>query len=63
MSETFTSSLEADLQSLERFRDWLQSLVAAQQPLEEWAMSTEELRQRWLPQLAEREPSTSQLYF
>ena len=58
-----TPSLEADLQSLERFRDWLQSLVAAQQPLHEWAMSAEELRQRWLPKLAEREPSSSQLYF
>jgi hypothetical protein len=51
------------LQSLERFRDWLQSLVAAQQPLHEWAMSAEELRERWLPKLAERERSSSQLYF
>ncbi len=59
-----TPSLELDLQSLERFRDWLQSLVAAQQPLEEWAMSPEELRQRWLPKLAERsEPSGGRLYF
>jgi hypothetical protein len=41
----------------------LQSLVAAQQPLEEWAMSPEELRQRWLPKLAEREQSSSRLYF
>ena len=63
MSETFKSSLEADLQCLEHFRDWLQSLVAAQQPFEEWAMSTEELRQRWLPQLARCEPPSSQLYF
>jgi hypothetical protein len=51
------------VQSLESFRDWLQSLVAAQQPLEEWAMSPEELRQRWLPKLAEREQSSSRLYF
>lgn len=58
-----TPSLQADLQSLERFRDWLQSLVAAQQPLHEWAMSPEELRERWLPKLAERERSSSQLYF
>jgi len=59
-----TPSLEAHLRSLEYFRDWLQSLVAAQQPLEEWAMSAEELRQRWLPKLAER-PATpsSRLYF
>ena len=58
-----TPSIEAHLQSLERFRDWLQSLVAAQQPLHEWAMSAEELRERWLPKLAERERSSSQLYF
>ena len=58
-----TPSLEAHVQSLESFRDWLQSLVAAQQPLEEWAMSHEELRQRWLPKLAEREQSSSRLYF
>ena len=58
-----TPSLQADLQSLERFRDWLQSLVAAQQPLHEWAMCPEELRERWLPKLAERERSSSQLYF
>ncbi len=59
-----TPSLEADLRSLERFRDWLQSLVAAQQPLEEWALSSEELRQRWLPKLAERSASSaSRLYF
>jgi len=56
--------MEAHLRSLECFRDWLQSLVAAQQPLEEWAMSTEELRQRWLPKLAERpETPSSSLYF
>ncbi|WP_296445893.1 hypothetical protein [Vulcanococcus sp.] len=41
----------------------MQSLVAAQQPLHEWAMSAEELRERWLPKLAERERSSSQLYF
>ncbi len=52
-----------DLQSLERFRDWLQSLVAAQQPLEEWSMSHEQLRQRWLPRLQERDRSSSSLYF
>ena len=57
-------SLEADLRSLERFRDWLQSLVAAQQPLDEWAMSVEELRERWLPKLRERPATTSsRLYF
>jgi hypothetical protein len=59
-----TPSLEADLQSLERFRDWLQSLIAAQQPLEEWAMSAQELRERWLPKLVERPAtSSSRLYF
>ncbi|WP_398326949.1 hypothetical protein [Vulcanococcus sp.] len=59
-----TPSLEADLRSLERFRDWLQSLVAAQQPLDEWAMSVEELRERWLPKLRERPATTSsRLYF
>jgi hypothetical protein len=52
-----------DLQSLERFRDWLQSLVAAQQPLEEWSMSREQLRERWLPLLQQRERSSSSLYF
>ena len=61
MSET--PSLEDHLQSLERFREWLQSLVAAQQPLEEWSMSQEELRKRWLPRLQERERSASSLYF
>ncbi len=59
-----TPSLENDLRSLERFRDWLQSLIAAQQPLEEWAMSAEELRERWLPKLRERPAtSSSRLYF
>lgn len=52
-----------DLQSLERFRDWLESLVAAQQPLEEWSMSREQLRERWLPRLQERDYSASSLYF
>lgn len=52
-----------DLQSLERFRDWLQSLVAAQQPLEEWSMSHEQLRERWLPLLQQRDRSSSSLYF
>ncbi len=59
-----TPSLEADLRSLERFRDWLQSLIAAQQPLEEWGMSAEALRERWLPKLCERPAtSSSRLYF
>jgi hypothetical protein len=41
--------LEAHLISLETFRDWLASLVQAQQPLEEWSLTLEELRLRWLP--------------
>ncbi|MFZ9946455.1 MAG: hypothetical protein ACO3GW_01530 [Vulcanococcus sp.] len=55
--------LEEHLQSLECFRDWLQSLVAAQQPLDEWSMSQDDLRQRWLPRLQERNQSSSSLYF
>lgn len=41
---------EAHLASLQGFRDWLASLVEAQQPLEEWSLSLEELRQRWVQQ-------------
>lgn len=45
-----TPGFEAHLSSLQGFRDWLASLVEAQQPLEEWSLSLEELRQRWAPQ-------------
>jgi hypothetical protein len=42
---------EADLRGLQQFRDWLESLVAAQQPIDEWCLSIDELKQRWLPKL------------
>ena len=58
-----TSDFEADLHSLQQFRDWLQSLVAGQQPLEEWNLSQEALRQRWLPQLKRDERSPGRLFF
>ena len=43
------SDHQADLQGLRRFRDWLESLVNAQQPIDEWSMSLDALRERWLP--------------
>ncbi len=58
-----TSDFEADLRSLQAFRDWLESLVAGQQPLEEWGMSQEALRQRWLPQLNRGEQEQGRLFF
>ena len=57
---------EADLLGLQQFRDWLESLVVAQQPIEEWSMSLDELKQRWLPKLQESrvsEESVGRLYF
>ncbi len=57
---------EADLLGLQQFRDWLESLVVAQQPIEEWSMSLDELKQRWLPKLQEpvvSEASVGRLYF
>ena len=57
---------EADLLGLQQFRDWLESLVVAQQPIEEWSMSLDELKQRWLPKLQESrvsEESVGCLYF
>ena len=57
---------EADLLGLQQFRDWLESLVVAQQPIEEWSMSLDELKQRWLPKLPEpvvSEESVGRLYF
>ena len=58
-----TSDFDADLRSLQAFRDWLESLSAAQQPLEEWGLSQEALRQRWLPQLERHQQSQGRLYF
>jgi hypothetical protein len=58
-----TSDFEADLHSLQAFRDWLESLVAGQQPLEEWGMSREALQQRWLPQLERGEEQRGRLFF
>ncbi len=58
MSET--SDFEADLLSLQQFRDWLASLVEAQQPQEEWSLSLEQLKQRWEPQHARDGASCSQ---
>jgi hypothetical protein len=40
--------------------------VVAQQPIEEWSMSLDELKQRWLPKLQEpvvSEASVGRLYF
>lgn len=54
---------EADLQTFERFRDWLQSLVAAQQPLDEWSLSLEQLQQRWLPRLEQQGDRNGRLFF
>ena len=60
------TDLQADLLGLEQFRDWLESLVAAQQPIEEWSLSLEELRRRWSPKAeppARPEPTVARLYF
>jgi hypothetical protein len=58
---------EEHLSSLQGFRDWLASLVEAQQPLEEWSLSLEELRRRWAPQqptpTVQPEREVSRLYF
>lgn len=58
-----SSDFEADLLSLQRFRDWLASLVEAQQPPEEWALSLEQLRQRWEPHLKASASNPSRLFF
>jgi hypothetical protein len=58
-----SSDFQAELHSLERFRDWLASLVAGQQPLEEWALSHEALQQRWLPQLERGQRDAGRLFF
>lgn len=60
------TDLQADLLGLEQFRDWLESLVAAQQPIEEWSLSLEELKRRWSPAIkasAHQEPTVPRLYF
>jgi len=60
------TDLQADLLGLEQFRDWLESLVAAQQPIEEWSLSLEELKRRWSPAIeasAHQEPTVARLYF
>ena len=57
---------EADLLGLQQFRDWLESLVVAQQPIEEWSMSLDELKQRWLPKMQDSrvsQASVGRLYF
>lgn len=54
------SDFEEDLRGLQHFRDWLESLVAAQQPIEEWSLSLEDLRQRWLPQFESRVTTEAQ---
>lgn len=61
MSET--SDFQAELHSLERFREWLASLVDGQQPLEEWGLSREALQQRWLPQLERGQRDPGRLFF
>ena len=57
---------EADLRGLQQFRDWLASLVAAQHPIEEWGLSIDQLKHRWLPKLeraADQEMPVGRLYF
>ncbi|MFM8525930.1 MAG: hypothetical protein ACKOCM_09975 [Cyanobacteriota bacterium] len=44
---------QAHLNSLHSFRNWLASLVEAQQPLEEWSLSLDQLRERWSTQASE----------
>lgn len=61
MSES--SDLQAELRSLEQFHAWLESLVAAQQPLEEWGLSREALEERWLPHLQRAERHPGRLFF
>ena len=59
-----SSDFEADLLSLQQFRDWLASLVEVQQPPDEWGLSLEQLKQRWEPQLREyATSSTSRVFF
>jgi hypothetical protein len=58
-----TSDFQAELHSLERFREWLASLVDGQQPLEEWGLSREALQQRWLPQLERGQRDSGRLFF
>ena len=59
-----SSNFEADLLSLHQFRDWLANLVEAQQPPEEWALSLEQLKQRWEPHLRDYATSNaSRLFF
>jgi len=58
-----TSDFEADLLSLQQFRDWLASLVEAQQPQEEWSLSLEQLKQRWEPHMQERASGASRMFF
>jgi hypothetical protein len=44
----------------------LESLVVAQQPIEEWSMSLDELKQRWLPKMQDSrvsQASVGRLYF
>ena len=54
------SVFEEDLRGLQHFRDWLESLVAAQQPIEEWSLSLEDLKRRWLPQFESRVATEAQ---
>ena len=54
---------EADLLSLQHFRDWLASLVEAQQPQDEWSLSLEQLKQRWEPHLQARASGSSRMFF
>jgi len=58
-----TSDFEADLLSLQQFRDWLASLVEAQQPQDEWSLSLEQLKQRWEPRMQERASGASRMFF